>query len=445
MGAYSRDQRAVPAHGEGLMTTLIASLTPRTTPAVTRARHRRVWWGVLLPVALGACGGANGTAGPDAPTPVLMNVYVTLTADTIETGLSATATASGLDQRSAPFGIAAVTWSSTSPAIATVTPAGVVTALATGQTTLVASAGGRQGQRLLTVVPPVVAHLLITPETARLVRGASLPLVTSAITANGRVVEGRPVVFATSDTTLATVTPSGVVTARSAGEVVITATSEGTMASTALTVTAIPDSVQTVVMSPERGAVSVGGVLQLSATLLDARGVALGGRVPAWTVTGVVGANVATVSSTGLVTATGPGTAIVQAASEGQHGSATIIVADNLDPRIIVTFAEPVENALVGDTLKIVANATAPNPITSVVAEVGPMRKVVRLALRPVGAFGSLMLWVGFLDVTDIPSGPCQILLTATDNGGARGVATRQFQRDTRKGKGGSSIQPPGK
>ena len=401
--------------------------------------------GVLVVALAAGCGSSSGPVEPGGSVPVLTGLYVTFTADTIETGLSATASATGLDQNGSAFRVGAVTWSSTSPAVATVTPDGVITAITSGQTTLIASTAGKSGQRPLTVVQPVVAHLLVTPETARLVRGASLPLVTSAITVNGRLVEGRRVDFTTSDATKATVSASGVVTALSPGDVVVTATSEGASASTALTVTAIPDSVQTVTITPAKGALSIGGTLSLAATLIDARGVILGGRTPAWTVTGIVGANVATVSSTGLVTATGPGTALVEAFSEGQHGSATIIVADNVDPSIVVTFAEPSENALVGDTLKIVANATAANPITSVVAEVGPMRKVVRLALKPVGALASIELWVGLLDVTDIPAGPCQILVTATVNGGARGVATRQFQRDTRKGKGGSSQQPPGK
>ena len=358
----------------------------------------------------------------------------------------ATASAAGLDQRGERIDAGAVSWSSTSPAVATVTPDGVVTGVTPGITTLVASSNGKQGQRLLTVLAPVVAHLLITPETARLVRGASLSLSTAAITVNGRLVEGRPVQFATSDSTRATVTANGVVTALAPGDVVLTATSEGTTASAALIVTAVPDSVQTVTVSPAKGALSVGETLQLSATQVDVRGVLLGGRAPVWTVTGVVGYNVATVSSTGLVTATGPGTAIVQAASEGRYGSATIIVADNVDPAIAVSFAEPYENAVVGDTLRIVANVKAPNPISTVVAEVGPNRTTVRLVYVKVGpGLFAPYMWLGYLDVTDIHAGPCQILVTATDNRGGHGVATRQFQRDTRVGKGGSSQLPPGK
>jgi uncharacterized protein YjdB len=427
------------------MTFTPASSGRRACAGSSAAACRRVVTIACCTGVIASCGSAGDSSAPASSTPALTSLRVDFSTDTTETGLLATATATGLDQRGAPIGIGAVTWSSTSPAVAMVTPDGMITAVTVGTTMLVASSNGAQGRRLFTVVRPVVAHLLITPETARLVRGASLSLSTTAITVNGRLIEGRRVAFTTSDPTRATVTPAGLVAAVSPGDVVLTATSEGASASTALTVTAIPDSVQTVTVTPASDALTVGGTVQLSATLTDARGVILGGRAPVWTVTGIVGANVATFSSTGLVTATGPGTALIQAFSEGQNGAATIIVADNVDPSIVVTFALPVENALVGDTLNIIVNATAPNTLASVVAEVGTTRKTVRLEYRKVGALGAAYLWVGTLDVTDIHAGPTQILVTATDSRGGHGVATRQFQRDTRTGKGGSSQQPPSK
>ena len=124
---------------------------------------------------------------------------------------------------------------------------------------------------------------------------------------------------------------------------------------------------------------------------------------------------------------------------------ALLAMAPLLAMLLVVAFAAPVENAVVGDTLMIIVNATGPNKIVSVVAEVGPTRKTVNLAYKAVGALMASFLWVGTLDVTDIHAGPCQILVIATDTFGSHGVGTRQFQRDTRNGKGGSSQQPPGK
>jgi len=71
---------------------------------------------------------------------------------------------------------------------------------------------------------------------------------------------------------------------------------------------------------------------------------------------------------------------------------------------------------------------------------VGALR--VPLTLTHVGALGLQILWVGAIDVTELPTGPYQVLATATDITGAHGLGSRQFQRDTRTGKGGSGSQP---
>src|SRR4051812_7002759 len=222
----------VRSHGQQPLTRLPVSSARSSRVRTCGAAFRRILASVLSAFAAASCGAAGDSSGPASSTPALTSLNVQLSADTIETGLVATAAAVGFDQSGAHIGTGTVAWSSTSPAVATVTPEGVITGLTPGRTTLVASSNGMQGKRDLTVIAPVVAHLLITPETARLLRGATLPLSTAAITVNGRLVEGRPVTFATSDSTRAVVSPTGVVTAVSPGDVVVTATSEGASAAT---------------------------------------------------------------------------------------------------------------------------------------------------------------------------------------------------------------------
>jgi len=236
-------------------------------------------------------------------------------------------------------------------------------------------------------------------------------------------------------------TPEGLVSALSAGVVTITATSERTVGSSTLTVTAVPDSVDRIDVVSSVGSLIVGGRVQLFATLKDVTGKVLtGGREVIWSATGVSGGSVATVSATGMVTATAPGTVLVEAFCEGQHGAVTIIIADDLDPTIVVSFAGPVVNELVGDTLHVVVGVKSARPLASVTASVGAVR--TPLVFRSVGALGVAPLWVGILDVTDLRTGAYQVLAVATDATGARGAGSRQFQRDTRTGKGGSGDQP---
>lgn len=392
-----------------------------------------------------ACGGAVGDAvptSPATPAPILTIVKVSLPSDTIEVGTSVTATAIGLDQNGRTIITDIPTWSTTSSAIATVDQTGVVIAVAPGQATLVASANGKRGERSLTVIEPSVNRILVTPDVARLVSGATLQL--SAVTLDGgsHPLSGRRVDYVSSDASKASVTSSGLVTALSPGAVTITASAGRASASTALTVTAMPDSVATVSVDAGAGIMTVGGSLQLVGTVKDASGNILTGRVITWSVTGLAGQGVAVVTDAGLVTALAPGAIIVEAFSEGRHGAATITVKDNTDSTIVVTFAGPNENETVGDTLLVIVGVHSLHPLTSVVADVGPYHKQLALKFQRVGALGGAYLWVGALDITDLPTGPYLVQATATDSTGARGVGTRQFMRDTRTGKGGSSEQP---
>ena len=388
------------------------------------------------------CGGAssNGVTSPVSSVPVLTVVRLSLSSDTLQVGQSMTANITGLDQNNADIGVGGTpTWSLSTPGVATVSTSGVITAVAPGKTTVIVSVNGKQAQGALTVVLVPVARVAISPGDVRVARGATAQLTAAALDFNGRVLTGRTIDWATSDATIATVSSAGVVTSISTGVTTVLAKSEGARASAVVTVTGSADSVATIAVNPTSATLTVGGTVQLSATLKDITGKVLTGRAVTWLASGVVGVPVATVSATGLVTAASPGTVIIEAFAEGQHGAVTVTVKDSVDATIVVTFAAPVENALVGDTLQVIANVTSAYPFI-VVAAVGSRTTI--LTLTRVGALGLSQLWVGQIDITDIASGSYLVTVTATDSRGARGVATRQFLRDTRTGKGGSFTPP---
>ena len=116
-------------------------------------------YGVLAAAvsSIPACGGGGDPtpAGPNAP--VLTIVAVSLSSSTIQTGLTTTATATGRDQTGAAMSVGTVAWTSASPSIATVSSSGVVLGVSPGQTTIIATAGGKQGSAAITVQPTAFA------------------------------------------------------------------------------------------------------------------------------------------------------------------------------------------------------------------------------------------------------------------------------------------------
>lgn len=86
-----------------------------------------------------------------------------------------------------------------------------------------------------------------------------------------------------------------------------------------------PPPVASVTVAPSTASVAVGGTQQLTATLKDANGNTLIGRIVTWSSTE---ANVANVSDIGLVTAVAAGTVNITATAEGQFGTAVITVTD---------------------------------------------------------------------------------------------------------------------
>ncbi len=92
----------------------------------------------------------------------------------------------------------------------------------------------------MTVVVVPVATVSVSPATASVAVGSSVPLSATPRDSAGKALNGRVVSWATSDVAVATVSSSGVVTGVAAGAATITATSEGKSGTAAITVTAAP-------------------------------------------------------------------------------------------------------------------------------------------------------------------------------------------------------------
>jgi trimeric autotransporter adhesin len=143
---------------------------------------------------------------------------------------------------------------------------------------------------------------------------------------------GNPSIFWSSeDTTIATVSGSGVVTGVAVGTAHIAASSGGK--SGIATVVVRPPGVASVQLAPTSAVITVGGVIHLQAKALDASGNELAGRTITWTSSNDA---VATVDNTGLVTGVATGADTITATSEGKSATAGIAVSSAVPASIAV-------------------------------------------------------------------------------------------------------------
>ncbi len=254
------------------------------------------------------------------PVPVAA-VSVSPASASLVVGATQALTASARDAAGNALTGRTVTWSSGTPSVAAVSAAGVVTAVAPGSATITATVEGVTATAALTVTPVPVAAVSVSPASASLVVGTTQALTASARDASGNVLTGRAVTWSSGAPAVASVSASGVVTAVTPGSATITATVEGVTATAVLTVTPVPVSAVSVSLTPSSIQQFATGVA--TATLRDASGNALTGRIVTWA---SGNPTVAVIDASGTMTAVAPGTTVITATSEGLSGAATLTV-----------------------------------------------------------------------------------------------------------------------
>jgi len=169
---------------------------------------------------------------------------------------------------------------------------------------------------------PTIAEVVVAPLTASVTVGGELPLQAAVRDASGLLVTGPVLVWTVQDSTIATVSATGVVTARAVGSTQVAASANGVSGIASVTVMPVP--VASVTVAPARVDLTPGARSTLSAIPYDAAGKALAGRALVWASSNPA---VATIDEAGVVAAVAPGSATITATSEGVSGSALVSVA----------------------------------------------------------------------------------------------------------------------
>ncbi len=200
-----------------------------------------------------------------------------------------------------------------------------------------------------TPAAPVVAEVRVSSPVSTLQVGKTIPLSSQAFDAKGNVVPGITFSWMSESSSVATVSSDGLVVAIAPGSARITASAHGRAASVELAV--VPQPVATISVSLPSASIIVGQTVTASATVKDASGAVLTGRLVTWTSTDQA---VAKVSETGVITAVAPGTAMIVATSETVTGSIGITVVAIPVASVVVTAATG--SIFIGDNLTVSAS-----------------------------------------------------------------------------------------
>ena len=299
----------------------------------------------------------------------------TASADTVTAGDSETFIATPRDAQGNPLSGRSVTWAVGDSSIArvehTVLQTALVRALHQGTTTITAMSEGKSASaQLVVTAPPPVASVSVTPPADTVVVGEDSVFFSATLRdAQGRQLSGRIVTWTISDTSVARIVssygPHAAFRPAKPGSAVVTATSEGKSGTAQLVVIA-PPPVASVTVSPPNDTARVGeDSVNFSATLRDAQGRPLSGRLVTWTISDTSIARI--LFSGGPYAALRPvkaGSAVVTATSEGKIGTAQLVVIAP-PPVASVSVLPPNETVAAGDTVgfRVILRDAAGNPV----------------------------------------------------------------------------------
>jgi 6-phosphogluconolactonase (cycloisomerase 2 family)/uncharacterized protein YjdB len=162
------------------------------------------------------------------------------------------------------------TWSSSSRTVASVS-AGLARSLAQGVTTIIATSGSLAASTVLSVGPPALTSIAVTPSTARIV--LTIGPQTQQFTATGTYTDGSTkdltsiATWASSDTFTATVSGGlATVTGNRIGTPLVSAAVGSIQSSDHGSATLTVVTVEGVTVTPSNATIPVGGTVQLTAT-----------------------------------------------------------------------------------------------------------------------------------------------------------------------------------
>ncbi len=297
-------------------------------------------------------GTISGTTGLTVTAPVLSSINVSPDQPSIPLGLTQAFSATGLFSDGSSANLAAVTWSSSDPAVATIDNSGIATTVGTGAVTITALSGSVTGTTILTVLPAALVSISFIPPSPSLALGTSTQMAAVGLFTDGSTQTLSSVTWTSSDPNIATIDSTGLVISVGLGSVTISANTATISSSKTVTIT---NAVLTAIaVSPNNATVPAGVPQQFTATGTFSDG---SSQDITSTVTWISSdGTVATISNSGLANGAAPGSATISASLASLSRSASLVVTSAVLQSITVTPVNP--TLAVGTTVQLTATGS---------------------------------------------------------------------------------------
>lgn len=171
--------------------------------------------------------GKNMTARVTITPPRVASIEITPESVSVRVDGTARLSAVLWDSRGNQITGRVLVWTSSKPSVVAVSVLGVITGIARGTASIEASSEGTRRSASVTVLPPAVAAIVVTPSTPTLDVGDNLPLTAVATDSRGEPVDDRRFTWLSSDSTIASISPKGVVRGIAPGRARVTAMTDG--------------------------------------------------------------------------------------------------------------------------------------------------------------------------------------------------------------------------
>ena len=308
-----------------------------------------------LTITQSGCGGSSSrAAAPSSSTKSLTAILISPATPTVALGQSQQLTATGVSSDGSQQDITStVTWASAQPSVASINESGLASGKHVGSAKLKVTSGSVTASVTLTVGAAALVSIAVTPDGASIPKGETQQLNAVGTFSDGsRRTITDSATWSVFPTGVASISATGLVKGQTVGSAKVIAELDSFHASDQLTVSSAV--VVSIDVSPQSPSIPKGETRQFTAmaNFSDGTQKAITNSAT-WS---VAPTGIATVSSTGLVTAQAEGSATVTAASASAHASDSLTVSSPILVSIAVAPAN--SSIMLGTTKQLTATGS---------------------------------------------------------------------------------------